>query len=196
MVGQNLPFITGQYAVSGTATTPTPFQTIQRQDVGIQLRIRPQISGGGTVRLQIYQEVSSVLDNSNSAGPITNKRSVESMVLLDDGQIAVIGGLIQDNMSDVLSKVPLLGDLPLVGGLFQYKTRARSKTNLMVFLRPTVLRDSVQSGDLTNNRYDYIRGEQAAAGEKIQPGALSPAVDPPLLPPRQPAARARPDTPR
>ena len=137
-----------------------------------------------------------MLDNSNSAGPITNKRSVESMVLLDDGQIAVIGGLIQDNMSDVLSKVPLLGDLPLVGGLFQYKTRARSKTNLMVFLRPTVLRDSVQSGDLTNNRYDYIRGEQAAAGEKIQPGALFPAVDPPLLPPRQPAARARPDTPR
>ena len=196
VVGQNLPFITGQYAVSGTATTPTPFQTIQRQDVGIQLRIRPQISGGGTVRLQIYQEVSSVLDNSNSAGPITNKRSVESMVLLDDGQIAVIGGLIQDNMSDVLSKVPLLGDLPLVGGLFQYKTRARSKTNLMVFLRPTVLRDSVQSGDLTNNRYDYIRGEQAAAGEKIQPGALFPAVDPPLLPPRQPAASARPDTPR
>lgn len=196
VVGQNLPFITGQYALSGAATTPTPFQTIQRQDVGIQLRIRPQISGGGTVRLQIYQEVSSVLDNSNSAGPITNKRSVESMVLLDDGQIAVIGGLIQDNMVDVQAKVPLLGDLPLIGGLFQYKTRERSKTNLMVFLRPTVLRDSAQSGELSNNRYDYIRGEQAAAGEKIKPSPLIAPTDAPLLPPRKPATSAQPDAPR
>jgi general secretion pathway protein D len=187
VVGQNLPFITGQYALSGASTTPTPFQTIQRQDVGIQLRIKPQISAGGTVRLQIYQEVSSVLDNTNNAGPITNKRSVESLVLLDDGQIAVIGGLIQDNVNDVVSKVPLLGDLPLLGGLFQYKTRSRTKTNLMVFLRPTILRDSDQASALTSDRYDYIRGEQANAKAKSAASPVMPTVESPMLPPRTPA---------
>jgi general secretion pathway protein D len=196
VVGQNLPFITGQYALSGASTTPTPFQTIQRQDVGIQLRIKPQISAGGTVRLQIYQEVSSVLDNTNNAGPITNKRSVESLVLLDDGQIAVIGGLIQDNVSDVVSKVPVLGDLPLLGGLFQYKTRSRTKTNLMVFLRPTILRDSDQANALTSDRYDYIRGEQANAKAKSAASPVLPTVESPMLPPRAPAAAASPAKPQ
>jgi general secretion pathway protein D len=195
VVGQNLPFITGQYALSGASTTPTPFQTIQRQDVGIQLRIKPQISAGGTVRLQIYQEVSSVLSNTNAAGPITNKRSVESLVLLDDGQIAVIGGLIQDNVNDVVSKVPVLGDLPLVGGLFQYKTRSRTKTNLMVFLRPTILRDSDQTNALTNDRYDYIRGEQASAKAQSAASPVLPTVESPMLPPRAPAAAATPAKP-
>lgn len=182
LVGQNVPFITGQYALSGASTTPTPFQTIVRQDVGIQLRIKPQISAGGTVRLQIYQEVSTVVDNTNPAGPITNKRSVDSMVLLDDGQIAVIGGLIQDNVNDVVSKVPVLGDLPLLGGLFQYKTRSRTKTNLMVFLRPTVLRDGAQLNSLTSERYDYIRGEQANARAKSAASPVLPTVESPMLP--------------
>ena len=182
LVGQNVPFITGQYALSGASTTPTPFQTIVRQDVGIQLRIKPQISAGGTVRLQIYQEVSTVVDNTNPAGPITNKRSVDSMVLLDDGQIAVIGGLIQDNVNDVVSKVPVLGDLPLLGGLFQYKTRSRTKTNLMVFLRPTVLRDGAQLNSLTSERYDYIRGEQANARAQSAASPVLPTVESPMLP--------------
>lgn len=192
VVGQNLPFITGQYALSGAATTPTPFQTIQRQDVGIQLRIKPQISAGGTVRLQIYQEVSSVQDNTNVAGVITNKRSVESLVLVDDGQIAVIGGLIQDNVSDVVSKVPVLGDLPWLGGLFQYKTRSRTKTNLMVFLRPTILRDSGQVNALTSERYDYIRGEQANAKAKSAASTVLPSVESPMLPPLPPAGSVSP----
>ncbi|MDB5811236.1 MAG: Type secretion system protein, partial [Betaproteobacteria bacterium] len=198
VVGQNLPFITGQYALSGSATTPTPFQTIQRQDVGVQLRIKPQISAGGTVRLQIYQEVSSVdpASANNSAGPTTNKRSVESLVLVDDGQIAVIGGLIQDNVSDTVSKVPVLGDLPLLGGLFQYKSRSRTKSNLLVFLRPTVLRDGQQVNSLANERYDYIRGEQDKSRALGAGSHVLPDVGSPLLPPLPAAVEAAPTAPK
>ena len=180
VIGQNVPFITGQYAVSGAATTPTPFQTIERRDVGLTLRIRPQISEGGTVRLQIYQEVSSVLDGTNAAGVITNKRSVESTVLVDDGQVVVIGGLIQDSLTDGVEKVPGLGDLPVVGGLFQYRTRNRTKTNLMIFLRPTVLRDAQRAESLSNDRYDYILGEQAKSAPP--PSVILPDPQTPSLP--------------
>jgi general secretion pathway protein D len=182
VIGQNVPFITGQYALSGAATTPTPFQTVERRDVGLTLRVKPQISEGGTVRLQIYQEVSSVQDTSNPAGVITNKRSVESSVLVDDGQIIVIGGLIQDSVKEGVEKVPFLGDLPLLGALFTYNTRSRSKTNLMVFLRPTVLRDAPGAQSLTSSRYDYILGEQYKA--KLPPSAPLPDLESPTLPPR------------
>jgi general secretion pathway protein D len=180
VIGQNVPFITGQYALSGGATTPTPFQTVERRDVGLTLRVKPQISEGGTVRLQLYQEVSSVQDTTNPAGVITNKRAVESTVLVDDGQIVVIGGLIQDTVRDGMEKVPLLGDLPLVGSLFTYKTRSRSKTNLMVFLRPTVLRDAQSANSLTSGRYDYIRGEQLMGAPPPRPPL--PDMEPPTLP--------------
>jgi general secretion pathway protein D len=182
VIGQNVPFITGQYALSGAATTPTPFQTVERRDVGLTLRVRPQISEGGTVRLQIYQEVSSVQDTSNPAGVITNKRAVESMVLVDDGQIVVIGGLIQDSVKDGVEKVPLLGDIPLLGALFTYKTRSQTKTNLMVFLRPTVLRSAQRAESLTDERYDYILGEQYKA--KPPPSPPLPDMEAPSLPPR------------
>jgi general secretion pathway protein D len=182
IIGQNVPFITGQYALSGGATTPTPFQTVERRDVGLTLRVKPQISEGGTVRLQLYQEVSSVEDTFNPAGVITNKRAVESTVLVDDGQIVVIGGLIQDSVRDGVEKVPLLGDIPLLGALFRYKTRSRTKTNLMVFLRPTVLRDAERARSLTDERYDYVLGEQ----RKAQPPSSPPLPDmeAPMLPPR------------
>src|SRR5205823_11633120 len=130
----------------------------------------------------------AVVDNSNPAGVITNKRSVESIVLVDDGQIVVIGGLIQDAVRDGMEKVPVLGDLPLIGQLFTYKTRARTKTNLMVFLRPTVLRDMKSAELLTGGRYDYILGEQ----QKAQPPHLPPLPDveaPKLAPRPAPAAR-------
>jgi len=184
IIGQNVPFITGSYAVTGAATTPTPFQTIERKDVGLTLRVKPQISEGGTVRLQIYQEVSSVVDTilPNPAGVTTNKRAVESIVLVDDGQIVVIGGLIQDSVREGVEKVPVLGDLPLLGALFTYKTRSRTKTNLMVFLRPTVLRDAQRAEMLTAGRYDYILGEQYKA--KIPPSAPLPELEAPSLPPR------------
>ncbi|HQQ64234.1 MAG TPA: type II secretion system secretin GspD [Pseudomonadales bacterium] len=182
VIGQNVPFITGQYAMSGAATTPTPFQTVERRDVGLTLRIKPQISEGGTVRLQIYQEVSSINDKTNLAGVITNKRAVSSTVLVDDGQIVVIGGLIQDSVNEGVQKVPVLGSLPLVGGLFRYKTRAHSKTNLMIFLRPTLVRDSQLADAFTGERYDYILGEQVKA--RPEHDAILPDVPSPSLPAR------------
>ncbi len=195
VIGQNVPFITGQYALSGGATTPTPFQTVERRDVGLTLRVKPQISEGGTVRLQIYQEVSSVdTATTNPAGVTTNKRAVSSTVLVDDGQIVVIGGLIQDTVSDGEQKVPLLGDIPLLGGLFRYRERSHTKTNLMIFLRPTVVRDSQRADTYTGERYDYIIGEQV----KAQPAhdAILPDMDSPVLPPRPlpapPAIEANP----
>jgi general secretion pathway protein D len=182
VIGQNVPFITGQYALSGAATTPTPFQTVERRDVGLTLRVKPQISEGGTVRLQIYQEVSSIQDTTNPAGVITNKRAVGSTVLVDDGQIVVIGGLIQDTVADGVQKIPVLGDIPLLGGLFRYKTRSHTKTNLMIFLKPTLVRDSRRADAYTSERYDYIVGEQ----EKAKPvhDAALPDVASPVLPPR------------
>ena len=195
VIGQNLPFLTGSYAVSGAATTPTPFQTVERKDVGLTLRIKPQISEGGAVRLQLYQEVSSVDTASSAAstaGPITNKRSVDSTVLVNDGQIVVIGGLIQDSVGDSVQKIPWLGDLPLIGGLFRYNTRSRTKTNLMVFLRPTLLRSAPQAESLTNDRYDYILGEQL--NSKPLPAAL-PDFGSPSLPPRQGASPSGTPTP-
>ena len=175
VVGQNVPFITGQYAQTGSTTTVTPFQTIERRDVGLTLRIRPQITEGGTVRLAIYEEVSRVADTSNASGIITNLRSLESTVLIEDGQIIVLGGLIQDSQTDGSQKLPFLGDVPLIGALFRYDTRARSKTNLMVFLRPTIVRGAALGGAITSDRYDYIIGEQ----KSIKP---EPSVWPPVLP--------------
>jgi len=184
IVGQNVPFITGQYAQTGSSTTATPFQTIERKDVGLTLRVKPQISEGGTVRLQIFQEVSSVQDQANPAGIITNKRSIESTVLVDDGQIIALGGLVRDSTSDGVEKVPLLGDIPFIGYLFRYDTRKLSKVNLMVFLRPVVLRDSAAYSGFTAERYRLMLGEQ----EKFKPPAhpILPDYPGPLLPPVDP----------
>ncbi len=191
VIGQNVPFITGSYAVSGAATTPTPFQTVERHDVGVTLQIRPQISEGGTVRLQIYQEVSSIQDQTNPAGVITNKRAVGSTILVDDGQMVVIGGLIQDTVIDGVQKVPVLGDIPVIGSLFRYKTRSRAKTNLMIFLRPTLVRDSRRADAFTGERYDYILGEQQKA--KPAHDLALPDMESPTLPPRTaPATRPAP----
>ncbi len=190
VIGQNVPFITGQYALTGAATTPTPFQTIERRDVGLTLRIRPQISQGGSVRLQIYQEVSSIQDTSNVAGVITNKRSVESTVLVDDGQIVVLGGLIQDTVNDGVEKVPLLGDIPILGGLFQYRTRSHNKVNLMVFLRPTVVREAGAANAITSDRYDYILRRELQAAPA--PSVVLPPIEAPTLPLRIPPGESRP----
>jgi general secretion pathway protein D len=160
IIGQNVPFITGQFTgVSGAVANP--FQTIERKDVGTTLRVRPQVSEGGAVKMQIFQEVSSVQDVSLAAGLITNRRAIESNVLVDDGQIVVLGGLIQDTVEGSVSKVPLLGDIPGIGRLFRYDTRKHNKTNLLVFLRPVVIRDPGSAWDVTANRYDYIRSRSA-----------------------------------
>ncbi len=165
VVGQNVPFITGQYATTGTTGTVQPFQTIERRDVGLVLRVRPQITEGGAVRLAIYQEVSRVQDTS-AAGPILSKRALESTVVVDDNQIVVLGGLIQDSLTDGTQKLPYVGDVPVFGSLFRYDTRERTKTNLMVFLKPTIVRGPVGGRETTSERYDYLRDAQ----QEIAPG--------------------------
>ncbi|WP_198408613.1 type II secretion system secretin GspD [Sulfuricella denitrificans] len=184
VIGKNVPFITGSYAqaaaVTGGSVSVNPFQTIERKDVGLTLKVKPQVAEGGTVKLQILQEVSSIQDTTNQAGIITNKRSIESTVLVDDGEIIVLGGLIQDDVQDGVDKVPGLGDIPILGSLFRYEKRKHVKTNLMVFLRPVVLRNSVASESLTGDRYDYIRNVQS----KTQMGShlLLPDIVAPQLP--------------
>ena len=150
IVGSNVPFITGQYTTpaSGGTAGVNPFQTVERQDIGLTLRVRPQISQGGTVKMAIYQENSAATDSTNPAGLITSKRSLDTNVVVDDGQIIVLDGLIDDNLQDTTEQVPLLGDIPFLGALFRYKTRSHVKTNLMVFLRPTIIRNNEQSVDL------------------------------------------------
>ncbi|MDQ8037119.1 MAG: type II secretion system secretin GspD, partial [Pedobacter sp.] len=143
VVGQNVPFITGS-STSSSSTTTNPFQTIERQDVGITLKVIPHIGEGGTVRLEIEQEVSAVLPSVqgvNSADLITSKRSIKTTVLADDGQTIVLGGLIKDDNTKTVSKVPLLGDIPVIGYLFRATSDKKTKQNLLVFLQPTLLRD-------------------------------------------------------
>jgi general secretion pathway protein D len=166
LVGQNIPLITGSYAntgAGGTASGVNPFQTFERRDIGLQLRVRPQISEGGVVRLAIYQELSSIQNTLTAAqgGIITNKRSFESMVLVEDGNIVVLGGLIEDKTDNSKSQVPILGSIPFIGELFKYENRKRTKTNLLVFLRPYVVRDEATSSALAMDRYEYIRGQVA-----------------------------------
>ena len=173
-VGQNVPFITGSYTpVSGSATNP--FQTIERKDVGITLKVTPTVSEAGAVKLKLFQEVSSVTRDKilvQSADIITNKRTLETTALIDSGQIVVLGGLIQDDQQAGQDKVPLLGDIPYLGALFRYETRNRKRTNLMIFLRPVVLKDEKAAAALTADRYEYIRGQQGSV--KLPPSVIMP----------------------
>ena len=162
VIGKNVPFVTGQYTNTGTGTT-SPFQTVERKDVGLTLRIKPQIGEGGTVRMTIFQEASDVIQQAAGtlgAGPTTSKRSIESNVVIDDGAILVLGGLIDDRYEDSKSKVPLLGDLPWVGGLFRSESRSKTRTNLMMFLRPVVMRTPEDANKISLDRYDLIRAQQ------------------------------------
>jgi general secretion pathway protein D len=158
LVGQNVPFQTGSFTQGATGAT-NPFQTFERRDIGTQLRVRPQISEGGAVRLSIYLEVSSIAPTTVQGQIVTNKRSFESTVIVDDGNFVVLSGLIEDRSSDSQSKVPLLGDLPLIGGLFRYDNRSRTKTNTMIFLRPYVIRDERASSTLAADRYEFMRAQ-------------------------------------
>ncbi|WP_051378770.1 type II secretion system secretin GspD [Derxia gummosa] len=187
VVGQNVPFITGQYtnasSTSSSSSTVNPFQTIERKDVGLTLHVKPAVSEGGGVRMQIHQEVSAVVSTTLSSGIITNTRQIDSSVVVDDGQIIVLGGLVQDEITDSVSKVPLLGDIPYLGALFRYSSRERKKTNLMVFLRPRIIRNLADSQSVTVDRYDYMRvrtSEQQPAPSFILPdtrGMQLPALD-------------------
>ncbi|NYT86005.1 type II secretion system secretin GspD [Pollutimonas harenae] len=162
IVGRTVPFVTGQYTTSADGAS-NPFQTVTREDVGLTLRIRPQISEGGTVKMALYQEVSSIDAAASSAGAglITRKRALETNVLVDDGQIIVLGGLLEDTIDDSTSSVPVLGDIPILGSLFRYDKRSRTKTNLMVFLRPHIVRNARDGASVTLDRYNYMRAAQA-----------------------------------
>ena len=184
VVGENVPFITGQFTNTGTATT-SPFQTIERKDVGITLRIKPQIGEGGTVRMTIYQEQSAVkattAAGTSNAGPSTTKRSIESTIVVDDGAILVLGGLISETYTDTKAQVPLLGDIPVIGALFRSEKREKNRSNLMVFLKPTIMRDSDAASRLSLDRYDLIRARQESQQPTSNP--LLPLKDAPVLPP-------------
>ena len=185
VIGQNVPFITGQYTNSGAnanGNTVNPFQTIERKDVGLTLKVKPQISENGTVRLTISQEVSTVQASTLNAanGPTTNKRSIDTNVLVNDGSIVVLGGLLQDEYAGNQEKVPGLGDIPFFGALFKSETRSRRKTNLMVFLRPVVVRDASSTDALTMERYDLMRTRQQDA--QPLPSLAVPVNEAPVLP--------------
>jgi general secretion pathway protein D len=193
VVGSNVPFVTGQFTNTGVATT-SPFQTIERKDVGITLRIRPQIGENGTIRMTIFQEASSlsqqVAPGTSNAGPSTNKRSIESNVVVDDGQIIVLGGLIEDRYTDNKSKVPLLGDIPYLGALFRSESRTKTRTNLMVFLRPVVMRDADTTNRISLDRYEQIRSFQREM--QPNPSVLVPINESPVIAPIRPSGDTSP----
>jgi len=197
VIGNNVPFPTGSYANTGGSNTVNPFTTVERKDVGLMLKVRPQISENGTVKMSIYQEVSKIdrATLSDVNGPTTSKRSIESNVVVDDGNIIVLGGLLEDSYSQGEDKVPVMGDLPVVGGLFRSENRTRNKTNLMVFLRPVVVRDAATSEALMVDRYDAIRGLQQVTqpAPSLPLRSISGAPVLPELPQRNaPATRMQP----
>ena len=182
MIGKNVPFVTGQYTNNNSGNgAVNPFQTIERQDVGLTLRVKPQIGENDSVRMQIYQEVSSVDPASvnSPSGLTTNKRSIESNVVVGDSQIIVLGGLLSDEYANSQQKIPLLGDIPVIGSLFRSENRSRKKTNLMVFLRPIVVRDLNDSHALSMDRYDMMRATQI--NTQPNPGLIQP-LQAPVLP--------------
>jgi general secretion pathway protein D len=184
VVGQNVPFVTGQYTSNNTVNgSVNPFQTIERKDVGLTLKVKPQISETGTVKLTIYQEVSSVDATSvgSVSGLITNKRSIESNILVEDGSVVVLGGLLSDEYDGNKAQVPGFGDIPYIGSLFRNETRTRKKTNLMVFLRPVVLRDANATELFSSGRYQQMMGAQN--NSQVEPNPVMPIGNTIVFPP-------------
>lgn len=168
LVGQEIPITTGQ-ALS--QNFDNAFRTVQRENVGIQLEVRPQVNAGGTIKLFLHQQVSSIAGpvSSDNSDLILNKREFETTLTVDDGQIAVIGGLLDDNERRTIQKVPLLGDIPGLGQLFRSKAKSRAKTNLVVFIRPTIIRSAADSEEVTERRYGYLRAQQGLGAKGEEP---------------------------
>jgi general secretion pathway protein D len=181
VIGENVPFVTGSFTSTGASDGATnPFQTIQREDVGLTLKIKPQINEGNAMRLEIEQEVSNIADSvAGAADIVTNKRSIKTNVMVDDGQVVVLGGLIEEKIGESIQKVPFLGDIPFLGALFRSKTADVTKTNLMVFIHPVILRDAAITESYTNSKYSYIRAlqmQQNADGVNMIPGKQHPVL--------------------
>jgi general secretion pathway protein D len=185
VVGTNVPIQTGAYSNLTSGTTSAAFNTYDRVDVGLTLHVKPQITDGGILKLQLYTEDSAIVTGTtnaatNPAGPEFTKRSIQSTVLADNGEIIVLGGLMQDNYQVSNSKVPLLGDIPWIGQLFRSEQKSRNKTNLMVFLRPVIINDRDTAQAVTANRYDYIQG---VTGAYKSDNNLIKDKDDPVVPP-------------
>ncbi|MCK5093004.1 MAG: type II secretion system secretin GspD, partial [Gammaproteobacteria bacterium] len=182
IVGENVPFVTGSFTnTGGTTGTVNPFQTIERQDVGLTLKVTPQINEGDAIMLDIEQEISDVVASAAGAADLTTtKRSIKTTVMVEDGQILVLGGLIDDKVTQSEQKVPLLGDIPILGHLFKHTTTTKDKSNTMVFIKPTILRDAATNRNVTNSKYNYMRTEQIEM--RNQGVALFPNDIMPVLP--------------
>jgi general secretion pathway protein D len=163
VIGKNVPFVTGQYAsaTTGGSATASPFQTIKRENVGVKLKILPKINQGDAITLTINQEVSSVaLQSTGASDLITNTRTISTTVIANDKDLIILGGLIDDQAVDNQEKVPILGDLPVIGGAFRYKKSSLVKRNLMVFIRPTIIRDAAMLESLSHKKYQFLRAQQ------------------------------------
>jgi general secretion pathway protein D len=191
-IGQNVPFVTGSFTASGGDSTD-PFQTIQREDVGISLKVTPQINEGDTVILEIEQEVSSISNSSAASDLITNERKISTKVIAQDGETIILGGLISDDVQQQEQKVPFLGDIPLLGGLFRNNSTSVTKSNLMVFLRATIIRDDKAMAGATGEKYRYIRDQQMKA--KANASYLLDEKILPLLPVWDEVLSVEPDKP-
>ena len=165
-VGQEVPFVTGSFTNTGTAGgAVNPFQTIQREQVGVKLTITPQINEGNAILLKISQEISSISEAATGAADlITNERTIDTTVIVEDGAILVLGGLIEDVLRESTQQVPILGSIPVLGALFRHRSVEKVKTNLMVFIRPTILRDGTQAAIATHAKYNYVRDVQLSGG--------------------------------
>ncbi|MES9946472.1 MAG: type II secretion system secretin GspD [Candidatus Thiodiazotropha sp.] len=163
VIGQNVPFITGSFSsTGGTSSSVNPFQTVQREDVGLTLKVKPQINEGNSIQLEIEQEISSI-NSSASTGTsdiVTNKRTIKTVVMVDDGNTIVLGGLIEEDLQQVEEKVPILGDVPILGALFRSNRTSKVKRNLMVFLRPVVIRDDAVNTQIASEKYNFFRAQQ------------------------------------
>jgi general secretion pathway protein D len=181
-VGQNVPFVTGQYTNTGSNNASTsPFQTIQREDVGIKLKVTPQINEGNSIQLQIEQEVSGLTRSTvTTADVVTNKRTIKTAVMVEDGKMVVLGGLISDDLQQVTQKVPVLGDIPILGSLFRSESVQKVKRNLMIFLHPVIVRDADSSAQVSQSKYNYMRAKQLE--QKAETPSLLPNKEVPLLP--------------
>jgi general secretion pathway protein D len=189
-VGQEVPFVTGSYttntggtgSTSGTTTgIGNPFQTIQRKDVGLTLTVTPHVNSGDAVRLDIHQEVSSLLPPVQGAVDlVTNKRELKTTVLVKNDSVLVLGGLISDNVKDSVQKVPALGDIPLIGNLFRYRSNDHTKQDLMVFLHPRILRDAASEAQVSGEKYNFLRTEQLQMRENNE--TITPRGQQPMLP--------------
>jgi general secretion pathway protein D len=175
IVGQEVPIITGSSTGSNNSN---PFQTVDRKEVGIKLKVTPQINEGDAVQMVIEQEVSSV-SGATSVDIAINKRELKTTVIVDDGGTIVLGGLIDEDVQESVSKVPLLGDIPLLGHLFKSTNSNKRKRNLMVFLRPTIVRDGVLMNQISHRKYNFIRAQQLkrqSEGVPLMPFAETPTV--------------------